>query len=400
MSDSTTTAIVQSGLDRVRSSLPKKAKHWGRVGLVCNQASVSLDGRAAWQIFSEGYSQLKCFFGPQHGLDSTVQDNMVETAHSTHSVTGLPVYSLYSETREPTEEMLSGIDTIVFDLLVTGCRIYTYKYTLSACMRAALKYKKKLVVLDRVNPLGGATKGPLLVDTRHSFIGEFPIPMQHGMTMGEIARYFQKEIPCELEVVELAGWDGSKNMEQSGLRWPLASPNLSQFDSVLSFVGTVLLEGTNLSEGRGTTLPFQMIGAPYITMVDKWIARIVEELPKECRKSFFLQPTEFMPSFQKYRSQVCRGFRLHVLDNTRFPGFEFGLALVRATFDMYPEFSWRKPGYEYNFKHLPIDLLLGIEDAPSFFQSKDFSVRPDKWLAASQGFVSDNQGVYLYERRS
>jgi len=395
VSDSTS---IKVGLDRVSGVLDSYAKEWGRVGLVCNQASISMRGEPAWKIFSDEYPHLHCFFGPQHGLESTVQDNMVETGHSTHSLTGLPVYSLYSETREPTEEMLSGIDTLVFDLLVTGCRIYTYKYTLSACMRAAQKYKKRLVVLDRVNPLGVEVKGPLLSSSRHSFIGEFPIPMQHGMTMGEIARYFHKQIPCDLDVIEITGWDPQKNSHVQGLRWPLASPNLSQFDSVLSFVGTVLLEGTNLSEGRGTTLPFQMIGAPYIQDSPKWIARITALVPPELQNTFHLQPTEFMPSFQKYSGEVCRGVRLHVLDQQKFPGFEFGLAVVRAALEMFPEFSWRKAGYEYNFEHLPIDLLLGIENAPKFFASTSFSVRPDSWSAAAKNFSSTHENAWLYQR--
>ncbi len=389
---------LQSGLDAVRPTLKKRHKEWGRVGLVCNQASISGDGQAAWQVFAELYPQLTCFFGPQHGLDSTVQDNMVETGHSEHTFTGLPVYSLYSETREPTEEMLGNVDTIVFDLLVTGCRIYTYKYTLSACMRAALKFKKRLVVLDRMNPLGSEIKGPLLSSTRHSFIGEFPIPMQHGMTMGEIAQYFHQEIPCELEIIRLAGWNPKLTGYCQQLRWPLASPNLSHIDSVLSFVGTVLLEGTNLSEGRGTTLPFQMVGAPYVEDTPMWAQKVSELLPEPLRQTYYLQPTEFLPSFQKHKGEVCRGFRLHIIDRQKFPGFEFGLALIRSAMDMFPEFSWRKPGYEYNFEHLPIDLLLGIEDAPSFFRSSDFSVHPESWSAESKNFSTQHSKVYLYDR--
>ena len=388
---------VQSGLDRVRLDLKNKSKEWGRVGLVCNQASICHSGEPAWQAFANDYAELVCFFGPQHGLDSTVQDNMIETGHSRHPATGTKVYSLYSETREPTEEMLADVDTIVFDLLVTGCRIYTYKYTLSACMRAAQKHKKKIVVLDRPNPLGRAIKGPLLDPSRHSFIGEFPIPMQHGMTMGEVARYFHQNIACDLEVVELSGWDSSLAGYEGFGRWPLASPNLSSMDSVLAFVGAVLLEGTNLSEGRGTTLPFQMIGAPYVENASAWMGRICSYLPKVQLSSFYLQPTEFMPAFQKYRGEVCRGFRVHVLDPQSFPGFEFGLALVRASVEMFSEFSWRKPGYEYNFEHLPIDLLLGIRDAPAFFASSDFSVEPQSWAKDAQGFQKENSAVYLYE---
>lgn len=188
---------------------PQTGQAWGRCGLVCNQASVTMDFKPAWTTLRESLgNRLVALFGPQHGFYGTAQDNMIETAHEQRGEFNLPVYSLYSETREPTAEMLEGLDTIIIDLQITGCRIYTWKATIAACMRAAAKHGKRVVVLDRPNPVGGEVlEGRVLELDATSFVGEFPVPMRHGMTAGEAARFFNKSIHAELEVVKLEGWN-------------------------------------------------------------------------------------------------------------------------------------------------------------------------------------------------
>ena len=248
-----------------------------RIGLVCNQASVFPDLRHAADIFSEHPDlDLTTLFGPQHGIRGDVQDNMIETDHTIDRRTGIPIYSLYSETREPTEKMLENVDTIVFDLQDVGCRIYTFVYTMANCMRAAKKFGKRVVVCDRPNPIGGlAVEGNITEHEFKSFVGQFEIPTRHGMTTGELALMFNDHfgLGCELEVVKMDGWKREMWGDETGLPWVLPSPNIPTVDSCIVFPATVHIEGTEMSEGRGTTKPFEINGAPFIDAYD-WAAAL------------------------------------------------------------------------------------------------------------------------------
>lgn len=239
-----------------------------RVGVVCNQASVDHGLRHAADLFSEEQGwKLKALFGPQHGIRGDLQDNMVETPHVTDAETGMPVYSLYSETREPTERMLEDVDVLVFDLQDVGCRIYTFVYTLANCMKAAARYDKKVIVCDRPNPINGeAVSGIVLEPGFESFVGQFPIPTRHGMTVCELARLFRDQfgIACDLELILMEGWGRELWHDDTDAPWVLPSPNMPTLDTATAFPGTVHLEGTQLSEGRGTTKPLELSGAPYI----------------------------------------------------------------------------------------------------------------------------------------
>ena len=238
------------------------------MGLVCNQASVDHNYQHAADLLHEHPEvNLRALFGPQHGIRGDVQDNMVETEHGIDRKTGLPVYSLYSETREPTEAMLRDIDIIVFDMQDVGCRIYTFVYTLANCMRAARKWGKKVVVCDRPNPIsGGGVAGNVLEPEYASFVGQFAIPTRHGMTVAELARMFNDHfnLDSEIEVVPMDGWQRKFWHDETNAPWVLPSPNIPTIDSATVFPGTVHFEGTQISEGRGTTRPFELIGAPYI----------------------------------------------------------------------------------------------------------------------------------------
>ena len=330
-----------------------------RVGLVCNQASVDHGFRHAADLLHEHAAiQLTALFGPQHGIRGDVQDNMIETGHAIDPRTRLRIYSLYSETREPTEEMLSDVDVIVVDLQDVGCRIYTFAYTMANCMRAAKRFRKKVVVCDRPNPIGGQeVAGNVLESGCTSFVGQFPTPTRPGMTMGELARLFNEHfgIGCELEVVEMKGWSRELWYDETDGPWVLPSPNIPTSETATVFPGTVHLEGTEMSEGRGTTRPFELVGAPYIRPDD--FARALAEL---ALPGVYFRSCVFMPTFQKHGGKACGGVQIHVTDRDNFEPVSTGVAIVKTAFEMYSgDFRWKEPPYEYEYDRNPFDVIAG-----------------------------------------
>ncbi len=330
-----------------------------RVGLICNQASVDHKlNHTADLLRAEQGIKLTSLFGPQHGIRGEVQDNMEETEHSIDAATGLPVHSLYSETREPTEEMLSEVDALIFDMQDVGCRIYTFIYTLANCMRVAGRLNKKVLVCDRPNPITGEfVEGNVLEPEYASFVGQFPIPTRHGMTVGELARMFADHfgIKCELEVVKMEGWERSDWMDSTDAPWVLPSPNMPTVETATVFPGTVHLEGTQVSEGRGTTRPFELVGAPYIDALE-----LAEELGKLSLPGVHFRPCGFRPTFQKHAEKICGGVQIHVLDRNAFRPVITGVAIVKVIHDLYTEdFRWKNPPYEYVFDKNPFDVIAG-----------------------------------------
>jgi uncharacterized protein YbbC (DUF1343 family) len=330
-----------------------------RVGLVCNQATVDHGLRhAADLLHGHPDVRLTTLFGPQHGIRGDVQDNMVETGHTVDGQTGLPLYSLYSETREPTERMLRDVDVIVIDLQDVGCRIYTFVYTMANCMRAARALGKRVIVCDRPNPIGGETvAGNVLDPAFSSFVGQYPIPTRHGMTAGELARLFNQRfgIACDLEVVPMAGWTRTMWMDETDAPWVMPSPNMPTLDSATVFPGTVHVEGTQMSEGRGTTRPFELVGAPYVDAEEYGRRLNGLDLP-----GVYFRPTVFQPTFQKHARRSCGGVQIHVLDRARFEPVKAGVAVVKTAYDMYRrEFRWKEPPYEYVLDTNPFDVIAG-----------------------------------------
>jgi len=332
-----------------------------RIGLVGNQASVLPDFRHIVDVFADhGDIQLTALFGPQHGIRGDVQDNMIETEHATDPRTGLPVYSLYSETREPTEEMVRNLDTIVFDMQDVGCRIYTFAYTMANCMRAAAKFGKRVIVCDRPNPITGVgVEGNVTEKEFTSFVGQFEIPTRHGMTLGELAKLFNDHfgIGCELEVVKMEGWRREMWFEETGLPWVLPSPNIPTVDTCVVFPATVHLEGTELSEGRGTTKVFELNGAPFIDPY-KWAAALrLFDFPGVAFRECYFQPT-----FQKWARQTCGGVQIHVTDREAFTPVVVGVAMVKTAYDLYTDqFQWKQTEYEYEFGKNPFDVVSGTD---------------------------------------
>lgn len=333
-----------------------------RVGLVCNQASVLPDSfiHAADAFREDPNVDLTTLFGPQHGIRGDVQYNMIETPHVRDARTGIMVYSLYSETRIPTAEMLAEVDDIVVDLQDVGCRIYTFIYTMANCMRAAAEHGKRVIVCDRPNPINGVTvEGNVTESEFTSFVGQYELPTRHGMTIGELARMFNEHwnIGCELEVVEMTGWRREMWGDETGLPWILPSPNVPDVDTCVVFPATVHIEGTELSEGRGTTLPFFLNGAPFIDPY-KWAAELRKfDLPGVAFREAYFQPT-----FCEFAGETCGGVQLHITDRNVFKPVITGIAMVKTAYDMYPEhFQWRQNAYEYEFGKNPFDVVCGTD---------------------------------------
>lgn len=342
-----------------------------RIGLVCNQASVDHDLQHAADLFNGNPGiNLTALFGPQHGIRGDLQDNMIETDHALDRQTQKPIYSLYSETREPTEEMLKDVDVIVFDMQDVGCRIYTFNYTMANCLRAAKKFGKKVIVCDRPNPIGGvAVAGNVLEPEYASFVGQFPMPTRYGMTVAELALMFNDHfnIDCDLEVIPLSGWDRELWLDRTDAPWVMPSPNIPTIDTTAVFPGTVHFEGTQISEGRGTTRPFELVGAPYIVPED-----YAERLNAIGFPGVYFRGCVFQPTFQKHGKVSCGGVQLHVTNRAQFEPVIAGVAMVKTAFDMYPnEFLWKEPPYEYVFDRNPFDVIAGTNKLREAFERGD-----------------------------
>lgn len=368
-----------------------------RIGLISNQASVDHSFQHAADLVGglKGI-RLTTLFGPQHGIRGDVQDNMVETPHVTDDETGLPIFSLYSETREPTEEMLENVDTLVFDMQDVGCRIYTFIYTMANCMRAAKKFGRRMIVCDRPNPINGvAVEGTILEPGFESFVGQYALPTRHGMTVCELARMFNEhwEIGCDLEIVTMEGWERENWFDETDAPWVLPSPNMPTLDSATVFPGTVHLEGTMMSEGRGTTRPFELIGAPYIPA--KEYERRLEKLELPGVK---FRATNFLPTFQKHSGIVCGGVQIHVTDRESFEPTTVGVAAVQIARELGGErFDWKKPPYEYVFDKNPFDVIAGTDRLRMAIERGDSLEKiRDSWAGEIESFKALREGFLLY----
>ena len=387
---------VQVGLEVLLQDVPQVMRG-KRVGLICNQSSVNHTFEHAADLLHEhsGF-KLTALFGPQHGIRGDVQDNMIETAHGTDRKTGLPVHSLYSETREPTEKMLEDLDVLVFDMQDVGCRIYTFVYTLANCMRIAGRLGKPVVVCDRPNPINGLDiSGNILEPEYASFVGLFPLPTRHGMTVGELAQMFRDrfDVQCDLHIVPMVGWKRQFWLDETDAPWVLPSPNMPTLDTATVFPGAVHFEGTQISEGRGTTKPFELIGAPYIDP-DAYADKLTQlSLPGVIFRSCAFQPT-----FQKHAKVTCGGVQIHVVDRDRFDSVLAGIAMVKVAHDMYPgEFRWKEPPYEYVFDKNPFDVISGTNKIrEAFEQGVDLDTIRQGWQAPLAEFETFRAPHLLY----
>ncbi|HET9315956.1 MAG TPA: DUF1343 domain-containing protein [Vicinamibacteria bacterium] len=349
---------VATGLE---SLLARPASVRGqRLGLIANPTSVTRDlTHASLALHGTRGFKLVALFGPEHGIWADAQD-LVEVEDSRDPRTGLPVHSLYGRTRVPTQSMLSGVDTLVFDVQDVGSRYYTFIYTMLHAMEACAAHGRRLVVLDRPNPLGGAAvDGNVLDPAFSSFVGLHPLAARHGMTVGELALLFRKErgLDLDLKVVRMRGWRRELAFEDTQLPWVMPSPNMPTPEAAWVYPGACLVEGTNLSEGRGTTRPFELVGAPWL---DPW--KLAHDLAKQKPPGVLFRPVFFTPTFQKHAGRLCGGVQVHVTDRRRFSAWLTYLLLIEAARAQDERrFLWRDPPYEYEHIKRPIDILCGTD---------------------------------------
>ncbi|MCI5226734.1 MAG: DUF1343 domain-containing protein [Candidatus Electrothrix sp. AX2] len=373
-----------------------------RLALLCNQASTDRHFRHSRDLIMQAFpGQLTCLFSPQHGFFSEKQDNMVESDHAADVASGLPVFSLYGETRKPSAAMFEHFDILLIDLQDVGTRVYTFIWTVVYCLQRAAESGKKVVILDRPNPVGGhIIEGNLLRPEFRSFVGLYAIPMRHGLTMGELALLCNQEmgIDAELEVIRMQGWQREMFFTDTGFPWVFPSPNMPTPLTALVYPGQVIWEGTNISEGRGTTLPFELVGAPFINpaQVLQHLAETGIDLP-----GCVLRPLAFEPTSGKWAGQSCAGFHLHVTEPQTFRSYRLSLALYQALFQLYPgEFAYKQPPYEYEYDLLPMDLILGDQQLRhAVEQGADIIELERSWENERKSFDALRQAVFLYPAR-
>jgi len=404
-------AKVATGLDRVsRSGLRLPGR--GRVAVLCNATTVS----AAWlptvdALLAVPGLTIARILSPQHGFAAEKQDNMVESSDGVHPRLGIPVHSLYQDVRTPRPEVFTGIDAVLVDLQDVGTRVYTFATTALLTIQAAHRAGVPVIVLDRPNPIGGALEGPVLDDRFRSFVGHVDVPLRHGLTLGELCLYGAwragvldegalRALTCALargpagargrevidlgpvRVVELEGWQRSLYLDEAGVPWTVPSPNLPTLDSAIVYPGQVALEGTNLSEGRGTTRPFECFGAPYLdpAAVAAELARRGAGREDSALAGVVLREIHYEPTFHKHAGQLVRGFHLHVIDRRRYQPVRAFVAILDAIRRVHPEASaWREPPYEYEWDRPAIDLIFGTDRVRAALET---GVHPDE-IAAS-----------------
>ncbi len=351
--------MVQTGLDQIRFKLP--AGLTGRkIGILCHAPSVAADFTHITNIFSQ---RKDCFltsiFGPQHGLYGQTQDNMIEWNSNMHPVYRIPVYSLYGEHRKPTSEMLNDIEALVVDLQDVGARLYTYIWTVKLCIEACTEAGIPVWILDRPNPIGRLPfDGPVLKEEYFTFVGGASIPLCHRMTLGEMALWIKEKYynNCDLNIVWMKNWKRNSLYNETGLPWILPSPNMPSQNTALVYPGTVLMEALNLSEGRGTTIPFELFGAPFLDP-----EKLKKNLDERNIPGCVFRVHSFIPTFNKFTGLICNGLQIHVTDTSVFYPVATAYEIFTAIIETTPPGSlkFKDPPYEYEYELMPFDILSG-----------------------------------------
>jgi uncharacterized protein YbbC (DUF1343 family) len=398
---------VQTGLDILLADkkLQRSFNAGGGIGYLCHSASVTAEFEFGAERLRKLFgSRLKRLFSPQHGIFTDVQANMIESQDLVHPYLKLPVTSLYAESRIPSEHSLKGINHLIVDLQDIGTRIYTYIWTLSHVMEACRGRDIIVWVLDRPNPIGGlAVEGNTLDPQFSSFVGRYPMPMRHGLTIGEVALYLQNLFPqtrCALQVVQMRGWKRGMFYEDTGLPFVPPSPNIPTTDSCFAFVGSVIFEGTNISEGRGTTRPFEFIGHPKIEPYS-FRDELVREFSKANFAGFKIRPAHFIPTFDKHRGELCGGFQILVTDRKKFKPWQVFHTVCRSLYrKLESDFKFIPPPYEYERIKLPIDILNGTDRIRQWYRSPKGSLKELNSIEADgmSKYRSDMRQALLYRR--
>jgi len=389
--------MVITGLEQIFMNFPKKLK--GRkVGILCHAPSINSDYVHIADLFSDHREcRLASLFGPQHGLYGQTQDNMIEWEGGVHPYYNVPLHSLYGRNRKPTPGMLEDIDAFIIDLQDVGARLYTYAWTMKLCMEACTEKGIPLWILDRPNPVSALpVDGPVLKEEFFSFVGGASIPMCHRMTMGEIALWLKEKYysHCELNVVWMKGWRRDTLFNETRLPWVLPSPNMPTLQTAIVYPGTVLIEGLNLSEGRGTTIPFELFGSPFIDPV-----KLTAELEKRKIAGCIFRKHDFIPTFNKYTGQLCHGIQIHVTDHKKFfpvsAALEIFDAIIRTSRPGSLKFN--EPPYEYEEKLMPFDILSGDSGMRSVLLNReDINIEKQRWRDENEEFLKEFRHISAY----
>lgn len=395
-------AKVRTGIDRLQDENQYKLFK-GNIGVLCHSASVDSKLNHTLEIMLKLFGdRVKKVYGPQHGFVTDVQDNMIESDHFTHPYFKLPVYSLYSETRVPTDEMLSGIDHLFVDMQDVGTRIYTYIYTMTHLLEKCASLDIEVIILDRPNPIGGAqTEGNILNTDFASFVGRHELAVRHGLTMGEVALMHQKyffDKSANLKIIEMDGWKREMYFEDTQLPWVLPSPNLPTVEGCIPFVGTVLFEGTNISEGRGTTRSLEIVGHPKI---EPWSFKTkLNEVFKDTDLSgFFLRPINFQPTFQKHAGKSCGGYQIHVTDRLSFQPWKTCQLIMQAMVqELGSDFHYKTDPYEYGEDMNPMDMINGDDRYRAFYEkNQDYNTLLKLESDDQELFKERRESILIYK---
>jgi uncharacterized protein YbbC (DUF1343 family) len=380
---------VLNGLDVLLEN-PEDYIGGSQIGLVTNPTGVTVGLEQNINAFWRNSKiKLRAVLGPEHGARGDIQDAL-PVEQQVDEKTGLPVYSLYGEYIKPTSRMLDGLDALIFDIQDCGARFYTYVSTLTYCMEACSDEGLRILVLDRPNPINGrVVEGHILEEGFESFIGLHRIPVRHGLTTGEMAQFINRKIRCDLDIVKMRNWERWMWFDDTGLPWVLPSPNLPHLDTAAVYPGTCLFEGVNISEGRGTTRPFELIGAPELD-VTKW-ARTLNSLglPGVRFRSCY-----FTPTFWRYEEQRCGGVQVHVIDRDSYESFKTGLFMISTAREIYPDFEFNEPTYD---RRRHFDLLAGTDSLRHDLQEgKPVDTIIDEWDGPLENFMEEREQYLIY----
>ncbi|NMB52263.1 MAG: DUF1343 domain-containing protein [Bacteroidales bacterium] len=389
--------MVTTGLEILAGDLPHSLKG-KRVSVLCHAPSITRDFTHITDILSEIKDiRLSAIFGPQHGIFGQTQDNMIEWEGAMHPKYGIPVFSLYGQHRKPTPEMLDKTDALLIDLQDIGARLYTYIWTVKLCMEACAEQNIPDWVLDRPNPIGKlSADGPVLKEEYFTFVGGASIPLCHRMTIGEMALWIRDKYHpgCELNVIWMKGWHRSSLYSETGLPWVLPSPNMPSLQTALVYPGTVLAEALNLSEGRGTTIPFELIGAPFID-----VYKLKDNLDKRKIEGCAFRIHNFIPTFNKYKDEYCNGIQIHVTDPLKYRPVGVALELFDAIIETsaHDAFQFIPPPYEYETRLMPFDILSG-DSVMRQTLCKRLPLKDEKerWLSEIEVFLAEFSQMSVY----
>jgi uncharacterized protein YbbC (DUF1343 family) len=393
--------MIKSGLEMILEKFPAEL-NGKRIGILCHAPSINSNFTHITDIFyRKKECKLTAIFGPQHGLSGQTQDNMIKWSGNIHPVYNIPVYSLYGEHRKPTSEMLNRIDALIVDLQDVGARLYTYSWSVKLCMEACSEAGITVWLLDRPNPIAAIDfDGPVLKEEFFTFVGGASIPLCHRMTIGEIAIWVKEKYikKCDLRLVRMKDWCRSMMFNETGLPWIIPSPNMPTLNTAVVYPGSVLFEALNISEGRGTTLPFELFGAPFI---DPYLLKknLDDRQISGCR----FRIHNFIPTFNKFSGLYCNGLQIHVTDFTSFKPVATALEILDAIIQTSPagELKFNDPPYEYEYKLMPFDIISGDSGMRKTLENCG-STRSEKerWAAETESFKMEFRHFSVYPEKN